>query len=448
MSQLVLRKSNKQTTLSNSLLIGFAFSTAYFPRILDAAGAPAPVNFVHFVVVPLVVLIVLTTTRTRTKQQARITDQLLTGLFILFGVIIISAIVNEAGYINVIVEYMLLAEPFMLLLAIVAIPMSLAQIKRFQRFIFACATINLLLAFVQKPLIDAGLLFAQGFNGTDGAQGVFFVSGAGNYVSSTVSLKFGLYFFLLQKKSPIWLRGIWLAAAVMQLIISDSKQIMIAGGIAFGILIVRSLLKSNRKALVYLIVAAAVGSGFIWALNNVEYFAAFENGIKKLSEWGAEGEARKIKLAPLKIAVSHYTSGLNWLFGLGPGHSFGRLGGWFLRDYAGLLQPLGATIHPASTDAMYAYWNSWIAQESTFYHPFYGWAGIWGDLGLVGLAAYVYLGYLAWTKLALSDLSRLYILIVVVVGLIFTQMEEPGYMLFTAALIGLNWQSYRLKNNR
>ncbi|MEO1672222.1 MAG: hypothetical protein AAFR77_15840, partial [Cyanobacteria bacterium J06631_2] len=179
-----------------------------------------------------------------------------------------------------------------------------------------------------------------------------------------------------------------------------------------------------------------------WALNNVEYFNAFENGIRKLSEWGPEGAARKIKLAPIEIAVSHYTSGLNWLFGLGPGHTFGRLGGWFLRDYASLLQPLGATIHSASTDAMYAYWNSWIAQESTFYHPFYGWAGIWGDLGLVGLGAYLYLGYIVWTKLALQDLPKFHMLVVVVVGFIFTQMEEPGYMLFTAALIGLHWQSY------
>ncbi|MEO1673224.1 MAG: hypothetical protein AAFR77_21005, partial [Cyanobacteria bacterium J06631_2] len=417
----------------------------YFTRILDAAGAPAPVNFVHFLVVPIVLLVVLTTTRIRTKQQTKVTNQLLTGLFILFAVTIVSALVNQAGYINVIVEYLLLAEPFMLLLAIVAIPMSLAQIKQFQRFMFICASINLLLALVQKPLIDGGLLYAQGFDGTDGAQGVFFVSGAGNYVSASVSLKFGLYYFLMQKKSPFWLRCVWLAAALMQLIISDSKQIMISGCMAFCLLFLRSLFKNNRKVLVYLIIVIAIGGSFIWALDNVEYFSAFDNGIKKLSEWGAEGEARKIKLAPLKIAVSHYTSVLNWLFGLGPGHSFGRLGGWFLRDYASLLQPLGATIHPASTDAMYAYWNSWIAQESTFYHPFYGWAGIWGDLGLVGLSAYLYLGYLVWTKLALSDLSKFYMLVVVVVGLIFTQMEEPGYMLFTAALIGLHWQNYCLK---
>ena len=62
--------------------------------------------------------------------------------------------------------------------------------------------INFLLAAVQKPLIDAGKLNAQGFNGTDGCGGVFFVSGAGNYVSASVSLAFAIYFLISEKKLP------------------------------------------------------------------------------------------------------------------------------------------------------------------------------------------------------------------------------------------------------
>ena len=447
MSHLAIKRHQKNTYLRNSFLILASFSTAFFPRLLDAVGAPAPINFVHFITVPLVLIIVLIDSRSLTKDQVDISHQLLVGLFILFTVTTISALVNEAGFINVIVEYLLLAEPFMLLLAIISIPMSISKIKLFKNFLLVCASINLVLALIQKPLIDAGLLFAEGFDGTDGAQGVFFVSGAGNYVSSTVSLKFGLYYFLTQKKAPLWFRCIWLIAACIQLIISDSKQIIIASFIAFAVLIVRSLVINNRKVLIYLVVATILGLSFVWALNNVEYFSAFENGIRKTSEWGSGGSAREIKLAPFEIATSYYTSMLNWLFGLGPGHSFGRLGGWFLRDYADLLEPLGATVHQASEDGMTAYWNSWIAQESTLYHPFFGWAGIWGDLGLVGLGAYLYLASIVWQNLCFDDLGKFFLLVIFVVGLIFTQMEEPGYMLFVAFLVGLRFQEKLLSNN-
>ena len=447
MSNLAIKKTKRNTYIRNSFLIIAAFSTAFFPRLLDAVGAPSPINFVHFITVPLVLIIVLIDSRSLTKDRVDISHQLLVGLFVLFTVTTISALVNEAGFINVIVEYLLLAEPFMLLVAIISIPMSISKIKLFKNFLLVCASINLVLALIQKPLIDAGLLFAEGFDGTDGAQGVFFVSGAGNYVSSTVSLKFGLYYFLTQQKAPLWLRCLWLIAACIQLIISDSKQIIIASLIAFTILIIRSLVINNRKALIYIVVAIVLGLSFVWALNNVEYFSAFENGIRKTSEWGPGGSAREIKLAPFEIATSHYTSILNWLFGLGPGHSFGRLGGWFLRDYADLLEPLGATVHRASKEGMTAYWNSWIAQESTLYHPFFGWVGIWGDLGLVGLGAYLYLASIVWQNLCFDDLGKFFLLVISVVGLIFTQMEEPGYMLFVAFLIGLRFQEKLLSKN-
>jgi hypothetical protein len=34
-----------------------------------------------------------------------------------------------------------------------------------------------------------------------------------------------------------------------------------------------------------------------------------------------------------------------------------------------------------------------------------------------------------------------------VIGFIFTQMEEPGYMISMAILIGLKWQEKRLQVN-
>lgn len=440
---MVIRK--KKGLVKNSTLILLAFSTAFFPRLIEAIGAPSPVNFFHFFTIPFAVIVTLITTKTKEQKQIAISQKLVVGLLLLFAAIQVSALVNDAGVINVIIDYLLLSEPFMFLLAIVYIPLSVTKLKFFEKFLFVCTTINLLLALVQKPLIDGGYLYADGLDGTDGAQGVFFVSGAGNYVSTTVSIMYGLYYFFTKKTVPIWFRFVWLSAAFVQLIISDSKQTLIAAGLAFGILTLASS-KKISKTLTYVLIAIVGFVGFIWCVEHLEAFSAFQGGLDKLSEWGPGGAARKIKTAPFRIATSYYESPANWLFGLGPGHTFGRLAGYFLYDYQNLLIPLHATVHSASADAWDAYHRSWIALESTIYAPFFGWAGIWGDLGLVGLGAYLYLASIVWRYLCPNDLPKFFMLLVLVVGLIFTQMEEPGYMLFTATLIGLNWHAKRLSD--
>jgi hypothetical protein len=79
------------------------------------------------------------------------------------------------------------------------------------------------------------------------------------------------------------------------------------------------------------------------------------------------------------------------------------------------------------------------------FSPLFGWAGIWGDLGLLGLAVYLYLGFVVWRYLCTDNLSQFFLLSIAVFGLIFSQMEEPGYMLSITFMIGLQWHYNRLK---
>ena len=78
------------------------------------------------------------------------------------------------------------------------------------------------------------------------------------------------------------------------------------------------------------------------------------------------------------------------------------------------------------------------------FSPFFGWAGIWGNIGFLGVGAYLYLASIVWRRLCYDKLSKFLMLNVFVHGFIFSQMEEPGYMLFVAALIALQWQERRL----
>lgn len=90
--------------------------------------------------------------------------------------------------------------------------------------------------------------------------------------------------------------------------------------------------------------------------------------------------------------------------------------------------------------------RSWLANDSSFFAPFFGWAAIWGDSGILELATYLYLCAIVWTRICPDNLSRYLMLTVAAHGFIFTQMEEPGFMLFIASLIGLRWQEKKAEN--
>jgi hypothetical protein len=433
--------------LKNSLLILFAFATAFFPRIIQSVGVPAVINFVHFATVPLAFGIVLTTTKTKDKGQIATSWAIVTGLFILLTAMTASTLLNRAGLVNLALGYLFFAEPFMILLAVISIPLSPVNFKKFRFWILSFAWSNLLIAIAQSLFIKIGLLRVTQMTPEDNVQGVFYLSGAGNYVSATVSLGFALYYFASAKKSPIWLKIFILLAALYQLFASDSKQVLFTFFAAW-VLLVLTKVKELNKLLIYVIGIIITLWIFLWAVKNLDIvgFDAFKYWINRTDIYGSNGEAERIKLAGVRYIISSYNSSLNWLFGLGPGHTIGRLGGWVIREYESMLIPLGVTTHPASEQAVQVLRGSWLALSSSFFSPLFSWGGIWGDFGLVGLGSYVYLGLIVWTRLCVNDFSKLLMFTVVIVGFILTQMEEPGYMLSVAILIGLQWQEKRINS--
>jgi len=298
---------------------------------------------------------------------------------------------------------------------------------------------------VQWPLLVKGVLSTKGMGLQDAVQGVFYITGAGNYVSATLSICVGLYFFsTFSKIFPIWVRVSVLAATFWQIILADCKQIVLALGLAWVLLvIIRS--QNITQALKYLITLILVSAVFLFCVQNIPDFSAY-NSWARPELYGLDGEVMHAKIAGIRIILSFHKSFLNLLFGLGPGHTIGRLGGWLLKDYWDLLGPLGATTHPASQAVWDAANSDWLNQSggSTIFSPFFTWAGIWGDLGFVGLGVYLYLAFVVWHCFCSDDLPRFWLLSILIIGLIFTQMEEPGYMLSMAFLIGVRWQEKRM----
>ena len=436
-----MNRNSSKLKLSNSILIIFAFCVVFYSRVIATVTRLSLVNLLHFIIVPAVCIVALVTTRSRDRQQISLCFSLMLGLAILFGATVTSALLNHAGLINAIVSFMMLGEPFILLLAICCIPFSIKSFTKARNSLYWAAGINFVLAAIQKPLIDSGRLFAGGFDGTDGCGGVFFISGAGNYVSATISLIFALYFFT-NPKSNLPIKLAVSIAALWHILFSDSKQIILAYGVAWILLVLISI-KDIIKTLKLLIALILVGFISIWCVQNVEAFKAYTAWARP-ELYGADGLAWYAKFYSINSIVSHYQSPLNWLLGLGPGHTVSRLGVWFLKDFASILGPLGSTRTSIGSDAMDFVASFWLTNSSSLFSPVFGWAGIWGDLGLLGLGAYLYLGYLVWKHFGLDNILKVTLLSVFITGLIFTQMEEPGYMLSIAYILGLSWQEKRL----
>jgi hypothetical protein len=162
--------------------------------------------------------------------------------------------------------------------------------------------------------------------------------------------------------------------------------------------------------------------------------------------YGPDGLAWYAKFHSIHLIQDRFTSPVNWLLGLGPGHTVSRLGAWFLRDYASILGPLGSTRTTIGQESMDFVAGFWLTSGSSLFSPIFAWAGVWGDLGFLGIGAYLFLGFITWQYFGSNDFLKTILLSVFVIGFIFTQMEEPGYMISIAFLLGMDWQEKRLEN--
>ncbi|EAW35498.1 hypothetical protein [Lyngbya sp. PCC 8106] len=419
-----------------STLVLFGFSSAFFPRVLTLLKFPSIINLAHLAIIPWLCIFILLKSKVKDRQQIAIVQELTIAVIIFFCVNIASAILNNAGLINACLNFLFFCEHFLLLIAIICLPLTPEKLLRFRAFIIFSSFTNTIFAYVQRYVLNLHL--RQGL--ADNIKGVFIGGGAGHVVGASVALTFGVYYFSAAKKIPILFRAAVAMATFWHMNMADAKQALLVFGVA-GIILLISKFQNIVEALKYITGGTIFAYVFFWAVENVEALGGFQTWMRP-EIYGPEGEATLLKTATFRIVPTFYDSPLHPLLGLGPGHTVGRLGGWMLREYDSLLRPLGSTEHPASIAVWQAVGDSWLGDQSSMFSPLFGWAGIWGDVGWLGLISFLYIWWVVWRRLCFDDISRLLALTPLVFGLVFTQMEEPGYMLYVASIIGLRWQEY------
>ena len=410
--------------LRRSTLVLIALAAALYPRVLAAIGVPAFINFAHFAVVLLFFFISL-------NVRGKFNRRILFGLLALFGVIAFSALINQFALVNVALDFLLLAEPFLLLSIIVAGRWTAERIRQFRFVLFAYVLIHVAFAFVQRLV----------FNLTDDdVKGIFLNQGAGHHVGGGVALTAAVYFVVVPwTKSLKWRIALGLAS-FMVVVFSDSKQVLLAFLISMALMM---FIRAGDVRRLFAYAGAAIfGAATIYILATTVFPAlGVWMDVYKIHD----GLAAKLSVFP--NIVKFFDSPLDWLFGLGPGGSVGRLA-WLIPDYYQFLQPLGVTASDVPRAIIAVQEANWISNSvtgSSIWSLTFSWAGVWGDLGFLGTGVYLYLWWLVWRHVCRTDVSKYLLLTVFVFGFIFAWMEEPGFMLTVIAFIGLQWQESHLQ---
>lgn len=401
----------------NGTLALLLFAAAFFPRLLTTVGAPKILDFGHFAIAGWLVCLVLPRSRSVAAQTVAM------GLALLLGVISASALLNGAGLLNVGLSFLLLAEPFLLLLLLADESMSNAERITLERWILGFVALHVALALGQYVALGEF---------SDDVKGVFLEQGAGHHVAGAVALLGAVCLLVRVETVPRVLRVIAAVLFAFVVVISDSKQVLAAFILSLWALALTKLRDAGR-GVIYLVFGVGVVAGLAWAAVSVWPALAVWADATRIET----GLGQKLSIFPL--LESNYRSGANWVLGLGPGHTVGRLG-HMLPAYFDVLEPLGATISPVTEQALIANESHWVSHPvtgSSVWALTFFWAGLWGDLGILGVAAYLLLWAMVWRRFARDDLSRFIILNVLVLGAVFAWPEEPGYMLFAVFVIGL-----------
>lgn len=378
-------------------------------------GLPRLANFAHL---PLVLLLFLVSLR-RLTAAAR---PLAVGCLLLAAVFLLSAMVNEAGLINAVVGYLLLCEPLLLLTVLVNSRPRRFEVRQLGRAL-------LFLGLAQVPFALAQTPIAIQYQDSDLVKGTFVGMVVGHHIAGSIALAGAAFVLSAFSVRPYWLQ--WLLALLLFLvtILSDSKQ-AIAAALAAAILAwaVRAGRGSGRVAGA---AGLTVAIGAVLVIFAVLYPQAyfFHLGYVWLGLVG--------KLAVVPLLASHFESAWQWLLGVGPGHGVSRLGGWLLERYWTVLGSLGATRGEIATLA----WgiSGRYGHVSSIFSPLFSWAGVFGEIGLAGLLAYLLMLLHIFRRFCVDELSRGLLLALLPLGLLFEWLEEPHLTLYLMAVIAQRW---------
>ncbi len=402
---------------------------ATLSRWVVAIGVlPSIFNFFHF---PLALGAALVATLKGTPQSPVVRSIAIGSIALLF-LSFISWAFNGGGIFRPILNWLVFLEPFLLIYAILRMPYSVSTGKLMRRLALGIPFVQLPLALWQALTMGVG----------DRVQGTFVGMGAGHHVAGGVALAGALVCVARGVSAPIFKKRMsWLLGGMLLLVVavlSDAKQ-----NIAAFLLALTLLLFMSRVRLAGLIVSLPILiAAIVIAFSYHPSLRAMTNVTMVKDIIVTKGKS----VVNVAERLSENPGG--WLFGIGPGNSLSRVAlmgfgerGFYLRPDSPVAL-LGLRLAPTTKKIFDLGVASQYRRASSVGSNIASWIGLFGDLGLIGLGLYLWLSWQVWRNLKgwykwEVNAAKSVLVMVGILGGMYSWLEEPGFTLTGAVIVGL-----------
>lgn len=385
----------------------------YTSRIFAYFHIPSIINFAHFGFLLIAIIMGLSQSIITTKRSM-IIPALALALLISF-----SGIVNLVAPFNILLTFLIIAEPF--IIAHFSLSWEDSTYINIENIILVLSFFNLIISYFQY--------FVLGYI-DDAVTGIFLQMGSGAHLNGAFAMGVGAYvlyrIFVCDSRHKI--AGI--IYSILQfgvIILADNKQSLL--GFAMGAIILLFLnakdVKQTFKTIFLLILGATVVYYFTFSL------------LEKISTWTSDTSEMllgvKAKFSFIEYLKNLRTSPLQVIFGFGPGMTLSRVAR-ILPDYSSV-GFWGITISNITAFFKSIYSNSWIMISSSIWTFYFSWASFYGDLGIAGVIA-VFMLYISFYKnFCRKTMAKYFWAVVISHGFIFDWLEEPSFVVAYFLLI-------------
>lgn len=404
-----------------------ALVSATLFRPFTALGlAPSYINFFHF---PLALLAGILACGKKPYQDA-VTRKTGIGILALLLVCVVSWIANEGEVSRPFLEWLVFCEPFLALFAILRTDLTPRMYRASWALVLGIALVQVPVGYWQA--INVGL--------SDDLQGTFIGQGAGAHVAGAVCL-LGILICATRgaKTRSMTAKWCWFLTATVLFtipLLADANQVIVAGVLGLGLALITCLgINPVRLVLPVSAMATVVYFGYLF------YEPLHRLSNSDLLRDGIEG---KIEGTNLVLSGMWHTPTFG-VIGLGPGNSVSRVA----------LMTSGADLKEGSPVALLGLKTAHVTREveqltesnylwksSSVWSSISSWTGLIGDLGPVGLGIYLWIVAQLWRAVSgsrdwESSVMRGAFLMVCFLGFIYSWLEEPGFTLMLAFIMGL-----------
>jgi hypothetical protein len=409
--------------------VSAAVLAAMLSRLAVATGVvPALINFFHF---PLTLGAVLVAVTGGTPQHS-LGRPLGIGVGGLLVLSLVSWAFNGGEWFRPVLSWLVFLEPFLLLYALLKVPPPPGKAQLLW-------WLPLGVPFLQVPL---ALWQAIPRGVGDHVQGTFLGMGAGHHAAGAVALTGTLICTAKGLSAPAFnVRLKWLLAGMllcMVPVLADAKQNIAA--FLPALLVLLSTFAQFRKSIMRIFITLPIFAAALWIASS--YYPP----LQRLTDRTVIDNALQAKGQSLTITAQWLSkTPWGWLIGVGPGNSVSRVALMGIERYLNPNSPvalLGLSAAPLTREIWGMEMVGGSLGKSSVMKGTYSWAGLFGDLGLIGLGLYLGLTWKIWRHLRVrrtwqADAARAALIMAGLSGVIFSWLEEPGYMLIVAPLVGL-----------